>query len=106
MHPPYEKYTPHKTVLYPPCLAKKTRFLRVRHCIEIRVICHIETIGLIQLTNYSFIDFNRCLIHSDQGVHYTSSAFTSLLSELNMLDQCLEEVTVGIMLLKNHFLDT
>ncbi len=39
---------------------------------------------VLQLTNYSFIDFNRCLIHSDQGVHYTSSAFTSLLSKLNI----------------------
>ena len=39
---------------------------------------------VLQLTSYSFIDFNRCLIHSDQGVHYTSIAFTSLLSKLNI----------------------
>ena len=39
---------------------------------------------VMQLKKYSFIDFNRCLIHSDQGVHYTSIAFTSLLKELNI----------------------
>lgn len=37
-----------------------------------------------QLKNYKFIDFNKCLIHSDQGVHYTSLAFTSLLAELHI----------------------
>lgn len=39
---------------------------------------------VLQLTSHPFIDFNRCLIHSDQGVHYTSIAFTSLLSKLNI----------------------
>ncbi len=37
-----------------------------------------------QLKNHKFIDFNKCLIHSDQGVHYTSLAFTSLLAKLNI----------------------
>ena len=40
---------------------------------------------VLQLTNYSFIDFNCCLIHSDQGVHYTSIAFTSLLSKHSII---------------------
>lgn len=39
---------------------------------------------VLQLKKYSFIDFNRCIIHSDQGIHYTSIAFTSLLSKLNI----------------------
>ncbi len=39
---------------------------------------------VMQLKKYSFIDFNRYLIHSNQGVHYTSIAFTSLLKELNI----------------------
>ena len=37
---------------------------------------------VLQLKNHLFIDFNRCLIHSDQGVHYTSIAFITLLSKL------------------------
>jgi transposase InsO family protein len=42
----------------------------------------LDTIS--QLSNHEFIDFNRCIIHSDQGVHYTSIAYTALLSELNI----------------------
>ena len=60
---------------------------------------------VLQLTNYSFIDFNCCLIHSDQGVHYTSIAFTSLLSKLNIARSMSRRGNCWVMLHKSHSSD-
>ena len=48
--------------------------------LEIKFV--LDTVS--QLKKCKFIDFNKCVIHSDQGVHYTSIAFISLLSELSI----------------------
>ena len=48
--------------------------------LEIKFV--LDTVS--QLRKCKFIDFNKCVIHSDQGVHYTSIAFISLLSELSI----------------------
>ena len=44
------------------------------------------------------------IIHSDQGVHYTSPKFHNLLKNIIFNNLCLEEVIVGIMLHKNLIL--
>lgn len=46
----------------------------------------------------------KVIIHSDQGVHYTSPKFHNLLKNITFNNQCLEEVIVGIMHLRNHIL--
>lgn len=37
-----------------------------------------------QLPNHKFIDLNRVMINSDQGVHYTSCSYIALLNKLNI----------------------
>lgn len=62
--------------------ATTNEILAKKHSKSLDVQFVLDTV--LQLTNHPFIDFNRCLIHSNQGVHYTSIAFTSLLSKMNI----------------------